>query len=305
MHNMNWDDLRFLLAVAEKGTLSGAARLLGVNHATVHRRVGEFEKSLGIRIFDRHANGYKIAAEARHILDSLRSVERSVQGLERSVTGLAADIEGTVRLTSTDSLCEAVLIDHIRDLMALHPGVQIDLQADNNHVNMAQLDADFTVRPTKGLPHDLMGEKAGELVFRVYASPTYLAGNESAKAADHRWLGVTDALARSPVGQWLEEMAGEAAVFRSNSFLTLRDAGEAGMGLAMLPVYLGDRSERLIRAESFPGSLRTNLWVATHPDRGRSRRIRFLMSYFTDALKRDRPLLTGEAEPATRLTAAP
>ena len=309
MHRLNWDDLRFLLAVAEQGTLSGAARRLGVNHATVYRRVSEFEKSLGVTLFERRPNGYAIAGDARHILDSLRAVERSVQGVERSVTGLAADIEGTVRITSTDSLCEAVLVGVIRDLQSLHPALHVELQAGNNHVNLARLDADIAIRPARALPDDLSGEKAGEMTFLVFGAPAYLARKPAGKpgqgAPGHDWLGVTEPLVRSPVGQWLEDEAGEEAiVFRSNSFLTLRDAAEAGMGLAMLPAFLGDRSETLTRVDAFPTVLRTDVWVAAHRDRRRSRRIRFLMGYFADALRGRKALLTGDAGPAHRLSAA-
>lgn len=297
MHRFNWDDLRFLLAVAEQGTLSGAARTLGVNHATVHRRVRDFEKTLGISIFRRAPNGYELTAETWHIMDMLRSVERSVEGFERSISGLATDIQGTVRLTSTDSLCEAVLVHHVRDLAKLYPGVLVDLRVDNNPLDLSKLDADITVRPAKTQPSDLSGEKAGELSLRVYGARSYLSKNGSARPEDHDWLGLLDRLERSPAGQWMREVAGGSIVFRSNSFLTLRDAAVAGMGLAMLPAYLGDVSERLVRVPAFNEDLRTNIWVATHPDR-RSARLELLMAYFANAIARDQPLLTGEPEPA-------
>jgi len=159
MHKIKWDDLQFVLAVAEGGSLAAAARTLGVNHTTVLRRLGALEDRLGVRLFERHASGYRLSAESKHVLNTIRGIEKSVQGLERAIAGQGVDFEGSLRLTSTDSLFKSVLVRHVRNFRARNPSVLLDLHVTNVRLNFAKLDADITVRPATVLPSDLTGER--------------------------------------------------------------------------------------------------------------------------------------------------
>ena len=109
MKQMDWEDLRYVLAVADKGSLSGAARKLGVNHATVLRRVNAFEENMGIAVFDRTARGYRIAPRRRRVLDAMQAVEEAALGVERAITAARSPLAGVVRVTSTDTLCLGIL----------------------------------------------------------------------------------------------------------------------------------------------------------------------------------------------------
>ena len=293
-HNMKWDDLQFILAVAERGSLSAAARDLGVNHATVLRRVGAFEATYGVQLFNRKATGYALAPESRHVLDSLREIEGSVEELERSIKGIGTPFEGRVRVTSTDTVCQLVLMPHLCRLRRDYPGIEVDLSSTNNRLDLARLDADVTIRPAIELSPELTGERICDLAFRVYGTPSYLSAGRPPDYAAHSWLGISDTLHRSPVVAWQEETISASIVFRADSFLTLRDAAEAGLGLCLLPCFVGDLSQTLVPVHQFPVSLNTGVWVAAHKDLARTTRMRSLLNWFAAALMEDAPLFEGK-----------
>lgn len=135
--------------------------------------------------------------------------------------------------------------------------------------------------------------------LRIYATPDYLERNRGAGHGAHKWLGVAPPIALTPVGAWQRETLPEGnIVLKSNSFVGLRDVAETGLGLALLPCCLGDPSPRLIRAEAFPDSLKTAIWVATHKDMIGSAKVQSILAWFTEALREDADLFEGRAASA-------
>ena len=301
MHKIRWDDLQFVFAVAEAGSLAGAARALGVNHTTVLRRVSAFEAQNGVTLFERDARGYRLTPESHHLLSAMRSIGKTVESLERSMVGQGASIDGPVRLTSTDSMFHSVLMPHVRSFRERFPGVALELMVTNTRLNYAQLEADVTVRPAKTLPSDLAGERICPLTFRVYGAPGYLARNPSKDPKLHDWLGVHRCLVGTPIGEWQQgALSPETIVLRSDSFVALADAAAMGLGLAMLPSYLGDITEALTRAEAFPDTVTTNLWIAAHPDLIETPRVRVCVEHFGEALRSEAAFLSGARPRPTR-----
>lgn len=285
MDTSKWDDLRFVLAVAEAGSVNAAASELNVNHATILRRVAAFEAFHNTKVFVRHAKGYAVAPDATAIIEAIRDVEKSVDAMERVISGRNAGLDGTIRVTSTDSMCQTVLPPLIRRFHESHPRLTIELHASNAHLNMSKLDAELTIRPARALPDDLIGEEATQLAFRVYGAPSYLAKTSSPKPQAHRWLGITELLKGSPVGQWESAMAKRNIVFRADSFVTLADMAETGFGLTMIPTILGEPRAGLQRMDDSFGALDTRIWVACHRDLRRAPKIATCMDYFAKALR--------------------
>lgn len=291
---MAWDDLRFVLMVAEQGTLSGAARALGVNHSTVLRRISAFEEKKGVQLFERTGSGYTLTPESRHLLTTLRAINDQVNGLDRAIAKQGLELDGPVRITTSDSIAAAGLPRHVADFQATHPGVVAELNITNSYVNLANLDADITVRPALSLSEDLAGEVACELLLRVYATPQYLDDNRGGSFDNHRWLGVAPPIASTPVGVWQRENIPDAnIVLKSDSFVGLRDVAESGLGLALLPCCIGDPSPHLVRAEAFPQAMSTSIWVAAHKDMIGSPKVRSIVSWFTEAIRQDADLFEG------------
>jgi len=279
-----WDDLRFVLAVAEAGSVNAAASRLQVNHATILRRVASFEQAHGTTIFTRNAKGYAVAPDAVAIIDAIRDVEKSIDAMERVISGKGGQLDGIIRMTSTDSLCQVVLPEIIRSFHRTHPDLTIELHSSNAHLNFSKLDAELTIRPAKKLPAEMVGKEANVLSFRIYGTPTYLNQNPSSKAKDHKWLGVTDLLGKSPVGQWQSGLPKRNLVFMADSFVTLAEMADTGLGLAMLPTCLGEATDSLIAVPNMTDRLETKIWVACHYDMVTSPRVSVCMDYFARQL---------------------
>lgn len=285
MHRVNWDDLRFVLAVAEAGSVSAAARGLKVNHATVLRRVAAFEESFGITVFDRTPQGYDVIPDRKRLIDALQEVGNSVLAVERIVAGATAPLRGTVRVTSTDTFCQSVLPAIVAQIGARQRELKIDLLSSNAHLDLGRLDADITVRPAEALPEGLFGERAAMLAFDVYAAPGRRDG----------WLGLSGPLARTIPGRWLSENHGKSRFNgAADSFVTLREMAAEGAGRAILPCILGDRDGRLQRLRGILPPSRVAIWVASHTDLADVPRIRVVRRRLAEALAAREKELLGE-----------
>ncbi|EPX79104.1 LysR family transcriptional regulator [Litoreibacter arenae] len=261
MHRFNWDDLKYLLAVAECGSVSKAGRLLKVNHATVLRRVTLFEERFDLSVFDRTPQGYRLPKENEHLIEAIREVDHAVRSVERLIAGGKAPLSGRVRITSTDTLCHSVLPEIVSNMQAESDELTLELISTNAHLDMTRLDADITVRPAAQLPDHLIGERAGELVFDVFG----LAEREDGE--DAAWLGLSGPLSRTAAARWMEENLGEGQIKGSaDSFLTLREMVAAGAGLAFLPSMIGARDGRLRRRDGLAPRFSVPIWVASHAD---------------------------------------
>ena len=134
----NWDDLRLFLAVARAGTLSGAAREIGVNHSTVFRRIGAFEDTLGVRLFDRLPNGYALTAAGEEMHESALRVEEEIAALDRRVTGQDLRLSGMVRITTVDMLAQGLLPRHLLAFRRAYPGRLYDASRSPLPCQLAQ-----------------------------------------------------------------------------------------------------------------------------------------------------------------------
>ncbi|GGD32183.1 LysR family transcriptional regulator [Sinisalibacter lacisalsi] len=282
---MDWDDIQFVLAVAREGSLSGAARVLGVNHATVLRRVTGFEQKLGLAIFERTARGYRLAPHRARVLAAMQAMEEAALGVGRALTVARAPLAGLVRVTSTDSICQAILPPIIARLQAEAEGLRIELSAQNQHADLARMDADIAVRPAEALPDELVGEVAGRLGFGVYAAPGGEAG----------WLGLSGPIARVRAARWMAETIPQANIAGwSDSFLVLREMAAAGQGRAVLPCVIGDGDPRLARLAGAMPEMNVDLWVASHADMVDVPRIRLVREMLLAALRQDSPRWLGQ-----------
>ncbi len=276
----NWDDIRYALAVADAGSVNAAAKRLGVNHATILRRVAGFEKEAGVAIFRRNARGYAVDPAARAVLEAMRGVEAAVARFGRVAAGEAERVAGPVQITSTDSLTLTLLPRHVVSFQAANPALTVTMISTNARLNFAQLDAEVAIRPARALPEDMIGERVGTMRMRVYGSADYLAARAGG-ATMQDWLGVSELLSRSPVYDWQAGLPQERIIFRADSFVTLAAQARAGQGLAMLPTVLADGLER---APGFDDEMTTGVWVAAHPDLAAAPRIALCRRWFLTAL---------------------
>jgi DNA-binding transcriptional LysR family regulator len=299
---MEWDDLRYVLAVANAGSLAGAARRLGVNHTTVLRRVGAFEKRLGLRLFERLPTGYVLTAGGEELIAAARHIDETVTTLQRRLAGQDLRLSGTIRVTTTDTLMASILPEALAEFRALYPGIQVEIAVSNLMFNLTKRDADVAIRPAEDPPETLIGRRVAKIAFAIYASPQYLMKHKAKDLAGHRWVGPDDSLAGTSVARWMRaELADSEIMLRADSLLALRHAAQAGLGLAALPCYLGDTAPDLVCVHRPIPEMETALWILTHQDLRHTARIRAFTEFAAGAFARRRPLLEGaQARPRSR-----
>lgn len=283
MHRDNWDDLRYVLAVAETGSVSAASRLLKVNHATVLRRIAAFEERQGAEVFERSPQGYQVPSDRLRLVEAAREVRNAIDTVGRILQGAEAQLSGVVRVTSTDTFCISVLPDVVAEITAESPELRIELQCTNAHLDLSRLHADISVRPAVKLPDELTGDRAGILGMRSYG-PVNATG-------ELRWLGVCGALSRSKAAEFMaEELAPGEIVNGADSFPVLREMVAAGLGKAILPNCLGDPDPRVERLHQGPNEVSVPVWVASHADLADAPRLRNTRKRIAEALE---PRLAG------------
>ena len=285
---IDWDDLRFVLAVADSGSLNRAASTLRVNRTTVLRRINAFERKHGVRLFERLPSGYTLTDAGNEILAAARGFENAIVSLERKLAGQDLRAEGLVRVTTTDTLLTSVLATPLATFKQEQPGITLDVTTSNVFANLSKRDADVAIRPAIDPPEFLMGRRISSVAFAVYAASTLDDGAE-------RWIGPDDTLAGTSVARWMRStMPSVRPDIRADSLVSMRELCAAGAGLAALPCYLGDSDVRLVRVRPPIAEMTTALWVLTHPDLARTARVRLLMDHVSAALGRQRPLLEGQ-----------
>lgn len=294
MAKFDWDDLRYILAVAAAGSLAGAARNLGVNHTTVLRRIGAFETKHGLRLFERLPSGYELTAGGEELIATARRIDATVTDLERKLAGQDLRLSGTVRVTTTDTLMGSILPEILKGFHAAHPGITIEIAISNAFLNLTRRDADVAIRPAKNPPETLVGRRIAKVAFAIYGERRHLGRRKVENLAAQRWILPDDSLAGTAAAQWLAAELPEVEVaLRTDSFLAAAQGARAGIGLAVLPCYLGDSLSDLVRVEGPVAAMETALWILTHEDLKPVARIRAFTDFAADALKERRVLLEG------------
>jgi DNA-binding transcriptional LysR family regulator len=282
MQHINWDNLRYVLVVATKGSIAAAARELGVDRSTVLRRVNTFQQDLNCRIFDRGDNGYVLTAEAEKIIDAAREVESTLFDMQRQIAGHELKLEGELRVTTTDTFMLGLLGPQLASFQRSHPHIVVELLVTNNILDLNRRDADVAVRPTRLPDTHLVGRRLREVEFAVYAAPELAKNVDPRRIFDARWIGFVDNLAQTPIGSWFNAAVGAKRVcMRCDSFVALRVAAESGIGVALLPRLLGDASPRLVELPADTAELTVQLWALAHPDLARSARVHAFIEHLS------------------------
>ena len=213
MHKHRWDDLQFLNAVAEHGSLSAASRALGVNHSTVLRRIVYLEKSNEVQIFDREAAGYTIRPEGRILLGSLKLMQQAADRIERNLALMRKGISGTFRLSTTDSIANILLPTYLLNLREVYPHIRIEVEVSNKRVQMKNPNSEILIRAGAHLEPELHGEKVGVISFGIFGTINYLKNNPDSEIESHNWLGVKPEFAKTVADGWQISTVGDQVGF--------------------------------------------------------------------------------------------
>lgn len=282
MQHLNWDNLRYVLMVANKGSISAAARELCVNRSTVLRRIERFQHDLDCRIFDRGSEGYTLTPEAEKMIDAAREVESTLFDMQRQIEGQELRLEGKLRITTTDTFMVGVLAGPLARFRKKHPHILLDMLVTNRVLDLSRRDADIAIRPSPGPEAGFTSRKLCDVHFAVYHADNL---DEKVKSEKANWVGVNDTLQASLIGAWFEDnVNAEQVVIRCDSLVAVRSCAEEGMGLALLPTLLGDASPKLSRTDNTRTEFSIGLWLLAHPDLVRSARVSAIIEHMSNEL---------------------
>jgi DNA-binding transcriptional LysR family regulator len=188
---VDWDDVRHFLALARTGSVRAAGSMLGVSHSTVARRVEALESRLGVRLFDRHRDGYLLTDAGHEMISPAERVENEMAALERGALGQDARLEGSVRVTCTDPFIANILVCALSSLCQRHPGIELELDADAKYLDLSRREADIAVRalvPSVTPPEHLIGRRLAPITICNYVATEHAAKLDAA-GGGMRWLG--------------------------------------------------------------------------------------------------------------------
>ncbi|MFG1358803.1 LysR family transcriptional regulator [Xanthobacter pseudotagetidis] len=293
-----WDDFRLVQAIAETGSLAGAAEQLSVNHSTVFRRLGALESQLGARLFERSRAGYVPTPTGEEMVRLAERMAEEVNAVERRITGQDLRPSGELRVTTNDTLLVHLLTPILASFRKAYPEIRLDIVVANPSLNLSKRDADVAIRASDRPGDTLVGRRIASIAWAVYGRPGDCTGGlEAQDFRRHDWLGFGDPLNGIKAVKWLRERVGEEKiVYRVNTVLGLAEAVAAGIGLGLLPCMIAERARGLVRVLPPQPELEAGLWLLTHPDIKATARVRAFMDHAARELGKLKPLIEGHGE---------
>lgn len=294
-----WGDLRYLLAVARHGSTLAAAKALGVNQSTVHRRLAELERRLGTPLAIRRPTGYQLTEFGAAILPHARSVEDAVTSLERQAEGSSLAVSGTIRLTCPEPILGRLIASGLIDRFhARYPDARVELLTSDRYLDLSRGEADIALR--SGGPEDpnLVGRKVADSIWAVYASPDYIALHGRPAGVDdlkhHRLIAFDGPMSRHRANAWLATVAPAATIAATNaSVLGVLLAAKSGIGIAALPTTIAEADPDLVEVLPAIRELARGWYLLTHPDLRRQPRIAVFFDFIVGELPALRTVLSG------------
>lgn len=290
----SWDDLRIFLSLARGGTLTTAAKSLGVSHPTVARRVQALEKQIGARLFDRLPDRFVPTAAGEELLEDTEAMERAALSIDRRSAGLSDTVSGVVRLSAVEAMA-AWLARHMPGLRSKLKQIEFELSATHTPANLSRREADLLIREQVPDLAELVARKLGRVAYAIYAHPDL--GKIKLTPSTFKtmpWVAFDDDHIGMPGQRWLHErLDGARPVVRGNNWLVLHEAARAGAGLVLLPCFLGDPDPLLHRIGNVLPEVFTDQWLLVHRDLRALPRVRAVMDAVILLFQRERALLEG------------
>jgi DNA-binding transcriptional LysR family regulator len=299
---LDWNDFRYFLAIARAGTFAGAARELGVEHTTVGRRLTALETALGTRLFIRGPEGLTLTPAGREVLPLAEELAARAQAIERRVSGQDSRVEGVVRLSVSEAL-SGYFVKQTATLRDLHPGLTVEMLIGNHASDLLRGEADLAIRARPVTEPDLVARKLVCAGWSMYASAGYVARRGSPPDPEslggHDVIAFDDSMASTPGGSWFGAHAkGCNVALRGNSVVAVLNAAICGMGVAVIPCFLGEQEPQLRRLTPRILGAR-DVFLVVHPDLARVARVRAVMDFIVALFERDLALWTGVVPPAS------
>lgn len=284
---MNWDDLRFFLALAREGTVSGAGRALEVKHTTVARRVAAFEEQLGSRLFDRMPAGYAMTQAGENLMPHALGIEELVNAADREVFGMDAQLSGSLKLAASYDVFTRLITPKLHLFADRYPNIELALISSTGLVDLGSRQADIALRLSPHPPEYLIGREVVRLSHGVYASKKYL---QKKRTQEQLILWARD----KKMPEWVVDHFPDARVCaRTSEIMTMMEAVKNHLGIARMPCYVGDAEPTLRRIDVPLTPSNWGVWVLSHADLQTTSRVRACREFLIEIIEQQKALIAG------------
>jgi DNA-binding transcriptional LysR family regulator len=295
---MDWDDLRYFLALSRAGSVRAAGSALGVSHSTVARRVEALEERLSVRLFDRTSEGYALTDSGRQMVPSAELLEEEVNALERSILGRDERFDGVVRVTCADAYLSELVVRELAPFCKKYPEIDLEITHSYRSFDLSKREADIALRiyrMDKQPPEHLLGRKLTTVAYANYVSRAHEERLDPERSDGSRWLGWSE---RSVDEVWARNSSyPKLPVWGSFGSTALQlQAAHAGLGVANLPCYVADDDPNLRRLKKDDLKTWYDIWMLSHPDLRDTARLRAVRELLTASFKRETPRFLGQAD---------
>lgn len=269
MQKMNWNDLRYLLALSRTRKLSGAAHSLGVDDTTVSRRLKSLQRVAGVDLYHRLPDGeFQLTQAGDAIAEHIEHIERETFAIDQVLGREMQKITGTVRITSVPCLVNSILVPSIQPLLKQHPNLIVELVPDPKEMNLTRREADVAIRlarPQVG-GTNVLARRIGQLDYGIFISKEKNSDNDM----QCNWVTYDDTMSYLPQAKWLNRQVNSGSEVISGLRVadteTAIEAVAAGLGKALLPSIIGQNDQRLrqVRFKDDHGLPQREIWLLTH-----------------------------------------
>jgi len=294
---LSWDDFRYVKAIADSRSLAGAAEQLGINHSTVFRRLGQIEEHLGSRLFERGRGGYALTRCGVQMVELANRLGEDIVTFERRITGQDLRPSGDLRVTTTDIILLRLLLDMLVGFRRAYPKIVLDLIITNRMLNLSKRDADIALRAAYPGAEMPTGNRLARIAWAIYG-PSRLASrpfNTLTEGCQHDWITFNEHTSIAKAAKWLKEHVDEERiVYKANTLIGLAETAAAGVGLALMPCFVGAAVPGLARLSAPIPEIEGELWLLTHPDLQNTARVRAFMDYCAAEIGKRRTVIEGQ-----------
>ncbi len=286
----NWDEVRTAYYVAKIGTVSGAAEVMGVHHATVIRHIDAIETRLGARLFQRHARGYSPTEAGEDLLRVAQATDDQLSQLSGRIKGRGDAVTGELIVTSLGSL-NYLLLPVLTAFQGDYPNLVVRYLTGDRLFRLEYGEAHVAIRAGRAPDQpDNVVQPFFHQKLTLYASEDYVARHgrpkEMGAYGNHRFVGSDDENTRAPYSRWMREhVPMQNIIFRSGDVHALREAVMQGVGIGFMPVTLAQKLPGLVQMQPPLDAWTAPLWLVTHRDLHRTAKVQAFLSFLKEQAK--------------------
>jgi len=294
MMNMNWDDMRFFLALCRTNSFVSAAHELKVTHSTVARRISALEASLQTQLFQRTEKGCQITSAGEDLLPYAERLESTVINLEESVSGKDNQLSGCIRIGSPDGIGNSFLATRLSNFQKNHPALEVELIPVPMYYSLSKREIDILITVQRPKAGKFMARKLTAYKLGLFSTGQYLKNHQEILGREdlrgHRFVGYIDDLLFDQDLRFMEEFyPGMTPIFRTSTVIAQMNAVVAGAGIGVIPYFMANTNKALVPVLP-EHSIERGYWLQFNPDSKQIARVRTTIDFIVDQIRADRDL---------------